>query len=206
MSKALLIGNGENNIPLLKRLSAEADFILAADGGAQAALEAGLKIDAVIGDLDSLSSSARGALAGAELIHVARQDNTDFEKAMDWLIQQGFKQITAVGFTGGRLDFTLGNFLSVYPYLDKADVRFAGEGWTVYPLVHGRTIAARPGARLSLLPLLPCTDITLTGVKYPLANASWQPGQNTGLFLSNQATADHIEIAFASGFLLLYIE
>ena len=59
MSKALLICNGENFPALLKRLAKEADFVLAADAGADAALKAGLIPNAVIGDLDSASPRAR---------------------------------------------------------------------------------------------------------------------------------------------------
>lgn len=206
MSKALLICNGENDHALLKQLAQEADFILAADAGAGAALRAGLRPDAVIGDLDSISPRTRKQLSQAAFIHVSRQDNTDFEKALDWLVGQAFDSCTVAGSTGNRLDFTLGNFLSARPYAQKLDLCFRGKGWSVWPLTHSRRFDARPGARLSLLPLSACKGLTLRGVKYPVQNRAWRPGQSTGLWLSNQATARRVQVQLASGFLLVYLE
>lgn len=206
MSKALLICNGENDPALLKQLAQEADFILAADAGAEAAVRAGLRPDAVIGDLDSLSPRTRKQLPRTAFIRVARQDNTDFEKALDWLVSQRFTHCIVAGSTGKRLDFTLGNFLSARPYLQKMEICFRGKGWSVWPLTQSRRLAAQPGARLSLLPLSACRGLTLRGVKYPVQNRSWRPGQNTGLWLSNQATARHVQVQLASGFLLVYLE
>lgn len=206
MSKALLICNGENDPKLLKQLAQEADFILAADAGAEAALRAGLRPDTVIGDLDSLSPRTRKQLPNVTFIQVPRQDNTDFEKALDWLVSQQFASCTVAGSTGNRLDFTLGNFLSARPYVKKLDLCFRGKGWSVWPLTQSHRLAARPGARLSLLPLSACKGLTLRGVKYPVQNRSWRPGQNTGLWLSNQATARHVQVQLTSGFLLVYLE
>lgn len=203
MSKALLICNGEKPGPWLKRLSKEADFVLAADGGADAALAAGLRPDAVIGDLDSVSPRARQTLKDAPFIHVKRQDNTDFEKALDWLVQQKFDAVTVAGAAGKRLDFTVGNFLCVYPYLSRIKIIFKGNGWTVYPLVESLSFSARKGARLSLLPLAPCRGVTLKGLKYRLKDVNWRLGQ-TGL--SNEVSARQSAVCFKSGYLLMYLE
>ena len=56
----LLIGNGET-LPAktLKELAQKADFVLAADGGANRALACGVTPDLVIGDLDSVSPSTQ---------------------------------------------------------------------------------------------------------------------------------------------------
>ncbi len=206
MSKALLICNGENHSALLKQLAQEADFILAADAGAEAARRAGVRPDAVIGDLDSVSPRTRKKWPETAFIQVPRQDNTDFEKALDWLVLQKFDSCLVAGSTGRRLDFTLGNFLSARPYAKKINLCFRGIGWSVCPLTKSRLFSARPGARLSLLPLSACRGLTLRGVKYPVQNRTWRPGQNSGLWLSNQATARRVQIQIASGFLLVYLE
>ena len=119
-SRVLLIGNGET-LPAdyLAGLVQKADFILAADGGADRALAAGVTPNAVIGDLDSVSSAAKKQLGEEKFIFVDNQNNTDLEKSLDWLVQNNCKECVICGFAGGRLDFTLGNFLSVYPYVKK---------------------------------------------------------------------------------------
>ncbi|MBQ7908497.1 MAG: thiamine diphosphokinase [Elusimicrobiaceae bacterium] len=203
MSKALLICNGQDCGEWLKKEAKEADFILAADGGADAALDAGIVPDAVIGDLDSASPRARKMLANTPFIHVSRQDNTDFEKALDWLSLQQFDSCTIAGATGGRMDFTLGNFLSVYAYLNKIEVVFQAENWKIYPLIKSKKFNARKGARMSIISLTPCQNITLKGVKYRLNGADWQLGQ-TGI--SNVITAKKTEVLFDSGYMLLYLE
>lgn len=203
MSKALLICNGEQPTKWLKKLAKEADFILAADGGANAALKAGISPDAVIGDLDSASEKARKVFQNIPFIHVKRQDNTDFEKALDWLTSQKFDECLIVGATGKRMDFTIGNFLSVYPYLSRINLIFKGADWSIYPLIKSMEFSATKGARMSIIPLSDCHNLSLKGVKYRLKNVDWKLGQ-TGL--SNIISAAKSAVTFDSGYLLLYLE
>ena len=148
--RALLIGNGETQeAAFLQPLAQQADLILAADGGADRALSAGGRPDVIIGDLDSVSPQAKKILPAEKFIFVNNQNNTDLEKALDYLIAHQCTQCTLTGFVGGRWDFTFGNFLSVYPYLDKMDICVAGKGWKIWPLTHSVTKTVRPGARVS---------------------------------------------------------
>lgn len=203
MSKVLLICNGEKPGPWLKKWAKEADFIIAADAGADKSLAVGVIPNLVIGDLDSLSARAKRQLKEIAFIHVKRQDNTDLEKALDWIVAQHFDECMIVGATGERLDFTLGNMLSIYPYLKHLRICLRGKNWTVFPLIQSITCHARKGARMSLLPLKPCKDITLKGLQYSLNHADWQLGQ-TGI--SNVVKNNRIEINFKSGYLLMYLE
>ena len=203
---ALLIGNGETQETVfLQNLAQQADFILAADGGADRALSAGVRPDVVIGDLDSVSPQAKKILPAEKFIFVNNQNNTDLEKALDYLAAHQCTQCTLTGFVGGRWDFTFGNFLSVYPYLDKMDICVAGKGWKIWPLTHSVTKTVRPGARVSLIPAADCQNVTLQGLVYPLEHANLSLG-HTGQTLSNVAKLSEITISFDKGFLLLYIE
>ena len=203
---ALLIGNGETQETVfLQNLAQQADLILAADGGADRALSAGVRPDVVIGDLDSVSPQAKKILPAEKFIFVNNQNNTDLEKALDYLIAHQCTQCTLTGFVGGRWDFTFGNFLSVYPYLDKMDICVAGKGWKIWPLTHSVTKNVRPGARVSLIPAADCQNVTLQGLVYPLEHANLSLGR-TGQTLSNVAKLSEITISFDKGFLLLYIE
>lgn len=205
-SRVLLIGNGET-LPadFLRTQAQQADFILAADGGADRALACGVEPDAVIGDLDSVSPSAKQILGAEKLFFINNQNNTDLEKALDFLAQHQCKECKICGFVGGRLDFTLGNFLSVYPYVKKMDICFVGPGWTVYPLAAERKFTCKQGARVSLIPLKTCTGVTLAGLKYPLKNArlSWT---RAGRSLSNQTTGKSFQITLQTGYMLVYAE
>lgn len=204
--RALLIGNGET-LPAkcLAGLAQKTDFILAADGGADRALAAGITPHAVIGDLDSVSPSARRLLGPDRCFFINNQNNTDLEKALDWLSARGCTACTLAGFAGGRMDFTLGNFLSVYPYVKKMEICFAGPGWKMYPLAAGRKFFCKKGTRVSLIPLKTCTGVTLCGLKYPLTDArlSWA---HAGRSLSNQTTGKTFQISLKTGYMLVYAE
>ena len=206
MSKALLIGNGDP-VPadFLKRLAGAADFVLAADGGANKAVRAGVTPRAVIGDLDSVLPQTRQACPDTQFIRVDNQNNTDLEKALDWLLEKGFTSCEIVCGVGGRWDFSIGNFLSVYPYAGKINLAFKGPGWSIYPLTRGGTFPCKPGGRVSVIPVTACPDVTLKGLKYPLEHAHLKLG-GTGLTLSNEATAGRFEVSFDSGYLLVYAE
>ena len=199
---ALLIGNSPDVSPqLLKQLAQKADFIIAADGGADKARKAGLYPDVIIGDLDSASASARRKFTKARWIFVDNQNNTDLQKALTFLTQQ---KCTLAGMTGGRWDFSFGNLLAAYAYASKLELCFAGNGWKIFPVTASRRFTARPGARVSLLPIKPCGGVTLTGLQFPLQNARLPLG--TTRTLSNRAARAHFSVSMRSGFLFVYVE
>ena len=202
--RALLIGNGETVSPrLLKQWAKQADYVLAADGGADKALACGVTPDGVIGDLDSVSARAKKQLAG-RILHVPAQDNTDLEKALHWLIKHRFTHVTLVGFVGNRWDFSFGNLLALARFARKLEICVAGDKWRIFPLVHPAEFACKKNKRLSLIPLKTCTGLTLTGCKYPLTDARILPG--TTRTLSNQTKSTRFSISFVRGTLLVYYE
>ena len=202
--RALLIGNGETVSPrLLKQLAAQANYVLAADGGADNALACGVTPNGVIGDLDSVSAHAKKKLAD-RILHVPTQENTDLEKALLWLIKQHFTHITLVGFVGNRWDFSVGNLLALARFAHKLSICVAGEKWRIFPLMHGAEFTCKKNKRVSLLPLKTCTGVTLTGLKYPLKNARLLPG--TTRTLSNQTVGARFGVSFTRGTLLVYYE
>ena len=64
-----------------------------ADGGANAARRMGLVPDVIIGDLDSVSAATRRRSGRSLIIRVARQDNTDMEKALDFCAGQDCRRV-----------------------------------------------------------------------------------------------------------------
>ena len=202
--RALLIGNGEEiSARLLKTLSRQADIVLAVDGGADKALRANVTPDVVLGDLDSVSPRAKKALA-PKLVHVPTQENTDLEKALLWALAHHVTHTTLVGFVGDRWDFSLGNLLTLCTYTRKLNLCAVGEHWHIYPLIKSAHIPCEKNKRLSLIPLKPCAGVTLSGCKYPLKNARILPG--TTRTLSNQTTAQRVDVKFTRGALLVYLE
>jgi thiamine pyrophosphokinase len=176
--RTLLLCNGEPpSRGLLRRLARDADTIVAADGGANAALRAGVRPDVVIGDLDSLLPSTRRALRTARVIRLRRQDNTDLEKALDFIAGSGPSDVVIAAATGGRIDFTLGNLAVFWNYTRSLAITFVGDGWCAFPAGRRRSVNAPPGTTLSLIPFGPCSGITLRGLRYPLKDAAMRTGE-----------------------------
>jgi len=202
--RALLIGNGEQLAPrVLQNLAKQADYILAADGGADKALACGVMPNGVIGDLDSLSPRTQQLLKD-RILHVPTQENTDLEKALLWLKKHHFTHVTLAGFVGDRWDFSVGNLLALARFARTLEICVAGNRWRIIPLVRGAAFACPKNKRVSIIPLKTCTGVTLTGLKYPLTNVRLTPG--TTRTLSNETAGTQFSVSFTRGTLLVYYE
>lgn len=202
--QVLLIGNGETVSPaLLKQLAKKADYILAADAGADKALRAGITPHGIIGDLDSVSVRTKKRLAD-KMQYVPTQDNTDLEKALNWIKKHKFTQATLVGFVGGRWDFSIGNLLTLAKYARWIEITLVSNKWRIYPLVHSAQFCCTKNKRVSIIALKTCTRLTLSGLKFPLHNARLTAG--TTRTLSNETTGKKFGVRFDKGCLLVYQE
>lgn len=155
------------------RLAASVDLVLAADGGARAALAAGARPAAVVGDFDSLDpgSAAQLAAAGVELIrHPVRKDQTDGELAAEEALRRGADEVLLAGATGA-LDHTLGH-LALLLRLARRGVRARlvapHESVAVLVAPAAARLGATAGTRVSLVPLAGDAVVTLRGLEYPL--------------------------------------
>ncbi len=208
--RALVVANGELAAgPLLRetRASMPQATVIAADGGARLALERGLAVDVVIGDMDSLDAATLARLrdAGAQILrHPADKDETDLELALKWAVAQGFRCLRVFGALGGRLDQTLANVsLLALPELRGCDVQLlAGRqrAWLLRPGSHAVTGA--PGDTVSLLPLHgPARGISSAGLRWELRDEDLPAGPARGV--SNVLTLPHAELHVSEGLLLV---
>ncbi|MCO6382961.1 thiamine diphosphokinase [Oceanicola sp. 502str15] len=176
-----LLGGGEVNEACLDAALIHAPRVVAADGGADAALTHGLRPEAVIGDFDSLSPAARAALAPETLHHVAEQDSTDFEKVLQ---RVRAPMLLAVGFLGRRLDHQLAALTALvrHPHqpcllLGADDIAFAAPPEIALDLP--------AGTRLSLYPLAEVTGRS-EGLEWPIDGLAFAPAGRIGT--SNRTT------------------
>ncbi|MBE0413242.1 thiamine diphosphokinase [Yoonia sp.] len=183
-----LIGGAKVEVTEIKQLLPLITDIVAADGGADHLLAAGLIPAAVIGDMDSITDRAQRAFKD-RLHRIGEQETTDFEKA---LTRIGAACVLALGFTGGRMDHALAvlNVLARHAHrsvvlLDGSDASFVAPQSPVrldLPL----------GSRISLMPLAD-TVVTATGLRWPLNRAQMQPAGMTSA--SNAVAEQHVEIS-----------
>lgn len=203
-TKALVICNGDvltkaEFAPLLR----EKPFIVCADGGANKARLLGIRPHAIIGDLDSISSVTRKHFVRVETIHIADQESTDLEKALDFLLKLLIPSVTVVGATGGRPDHTLANFSILKKYHHKIRILFS-DPFCDIKIIEGRVDFEAPvGTIVSLMPIDRCEGIHTIGLKYPLENESLELGQREGT--SNIVVSSPVRITVKKGCLLLFV-
>jgi thiamine pyrophosphokinase len=200
----LLLCNGEApSRALVRRLAGRAGMIVAADGGANTARACGIVPDVIIGDLDSLSSATRRQFRQSTVLFVGRQDNTDLEKALDYVAAHGAREVVIAGATGRRIDFTLANFAVAWNYTPALEIRYAGDGWGAIPVVNGAVVRARVGTTVSLIPFGACNGVTLKGLEYPLRNASLRIGE---VGVSNVVRSSPFTVRVRRGKVLLVVQ
>lgn len=204
--RALVIANGTPPEPgLVHRLARDADLVVCADGGALAALAAGLRPHWIVGDLDSLTE---GMIAGWLPLgtgirrYPARKDETDLELALLHVLQCGADEITIVGALGGRVDQTLANlFLLAMPALRGVRTRIRDEYCEVQLIDGEGTIRGQVGDTVSLLPLGgDAVGIETEGLEWALEGGTLTLGGARGV--SNVLTAPVAAVRLRSGLLL----
>lgn len=183
------------------------DYCIAADGGARHALMLGCRLDAVVGDLDSLEPAVVKQLADLGVIikrYPVAKDQTDLELAIEFALEQGATEIVLLGAVGDRLDQTLANLL-ILAQRDWPVQLTLVERNQIAQLVRPDqlvTLQAGVGDTVSILPLSNIvTGITYTGMRYPLHNATLHFGSTRGI--SNEVSAVPATVTIATGRLLL---
>jgi thiamine pyrophosphokinase len=189
------------------RLSACPDaLVVAADAGARHAERLGLRLDTVVGDLDSLGADelARLRAVGVAVEQApAHKDETDFELALLAAARGGAARIVVVGALGGRLDMTLANLqLIAHPALAALRVELwhaRQTAWIIRP--PGDVVGGQPGDTLSLIPLGgAAVGVTTHRLAYPLNDETLPIGPARGV--SNVFEAASARVDLRAGLLL----
>jgi len=200
--RALVLVNGELYKPdiLRSRISAEAfDLVIGADGGARHACTLNVTLNAIIGDLDSLSNLEQQGISNTEFVsYPAEKDETDLELVLLYAAEQGVDQIVVVGVMGGRMDMTIANILLItHASLSSCRIEvWHGEqtGWVIKP--PGEDISGHPGDTVSLIPFGGyASGITTKGLKYPLKDEELTFGPARGISNILENTSAHIELS-----------
>lgn len=202
---AVVVAGG--NPPLADALELLPDdaYVIAADSGHDHARALGLVVHLIVGDLDSadLAAVKLAVAAGAELEeHPTDKDATDLELALRAAMDWGASDVIVIGGHGGRVDHFLANALTLgAPEFAPMRVR-ALLGDALVTVVHTQaTLVGSPGDVCSLLAVgSPATDVSTTGLRYPLDRGELRPGSTLGV--SNELIADSATIEVGSGTVL----
>lgn len=190
-------------------------LVIAADGGLVRARALGLRVDVLVGDLDSLPAALaeRAEADGIEILRARTdKDESDAELALLEAVGRGATRITVLGAFGGpRLDHALANLgLLAHPALAGTATTLLDAGSRVALVAAPapdrgpvrRLLPGPVGATVSLLTLGgDVTGITTEGLRYPLRDESLRTGPARGL--SNVRTAADAAVTVRLGRLLV---
>lgn len=179
-----------------------AEKIICCDGSTDNTVLAGFTPDAIVGDMDSLSSELANRFAD-RLYPDDGQETNDLTKSVDWCIESGLKKIVIVGATGKREDHTIGNISLLAEYIKDVDVIMVTDTGLFMPLIKSSSIDSFKGQQVSLFAIDPETEITSHGLKYPLSKTKIR---NWWFATLNEALGDTFTIEFNSGRVIVYLK
>ena len=204
----IVIGGAPPPHGVVARLPADR-YVIAADSGLDHALALGLSVDALIGDLDSVSDAGRrhAERSGMAIHHYPPdKDATDTELAIELAISVGCDPVIGVTGGGERLDHALGALLA-FASPDHARVCVEVH-WDAQHIavVHGPgrlelgTVAH--GAIVSLIPVHGgAIDVSTTGLAYQLDHEALPAGTSRGI--SNVGIGAPATVSISLGTLLV---
>ena len=207
--EVIVLAGGDTVEAAIRHLLPETATVIAADSGLALAPILGLRVDLVVGDLDSVDpdqlTQAQGA--GAEVDrHPVDKDRTDLAIALDTAMTRSPDRITVVGGHGGRLDHLLAN-AALFGAAAYADTRIVARmGHATLTVVRGGQPAAElsgtPGELVSLLAVHgAASGVTTDGLRFALDGQDLAAGSSQGV--SNEFTGDRATVALQDGVLLV---
>lgn len=177
--------------------------IICCDGSAASLADSGLEPTVIIGDLDSLPRKYKERFSD-RLVHVSEQETNDLTKAFTYCCNQGWDNIVILGATGKREDHTLGNLSLLADYSERIPgLKFVTNYGIFFIARESGEFSTEPGQQISIIALQTGTEVTSSGLKYPMnklkLNRWWQA-------TLNEALSDHYRLEFPEGTLLLIFQ
>lgn len=195
---ATILGAGDARREDIEDALGIAPRLVAADGGAAKALEFGFPVDAVVGDMDSITQTALDAIPEYSRHAVAEQNSTDFEKCLGRVCAP---LIVATGVTAPRLDHGLAALNAISKHRHKRVIILSGSDVCFHapPRIALRMAV---GVRLSLFPL--CETMgSGSGLKWPIDGIGFSPTGRIGT--SNKTVAEVVELSFERPGMLVFV-
>lgn len=178
-----------------------ADILLCCDGALKTALDHGLKPQAAIGDMDSLSKSVAKKFAGI-IVKVDEQDYNDLTKVMRYAMEHypDADEITIIGATGKHETHTIGNMSLLMTYEQwwgfwnkGVTLQLVSDYCTAFAVPDSVKLQVGEGRKISFFTTDTSLNIKTKGLQWPLDEVVFDAWWKTTL---NRATADEIELEF----------
>ena len=203
MVRVLVVGNSKITSDLITQgLIDLSDNIIACDGAIEKCLDRSIKVDYVIGDMDSLERKTieELQLLDLEVIKIDDQNNNDLSKSIIFASDLKASRIDIIGVEGGSNQHQFASYWSIldceiesYIHLEDCIVSKINSSKVVFSIEVGTTF--------SVFPIGSCKGVTIKGSKWILDN---QDISTSSRGLHNVATEKEIQISCNEGQLLIF--
>ncbi|MBS9779278.1 MAG: thiamine diphosphokinase [Moraxellaceae bacterium] len=142
----------------------------------------------VLGDGDSINQAPK------HFIYIRQQDNTDFEKAIQWAIQNHplTTNIDIYWGNGGELDHTLGNLAIGAKYAEQFTLHFYTENQYYRYIKNNLQIFGAKEMTISFFPFAKALIQQTQGLQYPMKD--YETKINTQQSLRNFITSNQVSV------------
>jgi thiamine pyrophosphokinase len=203
---AVFVGGGTVNPvpadPALRKQLGATDVVIAADSGLYAARRLGLRVDLLVGDLDSVDPADIADPSLEVERHPRAKEKTDIALALDRARDLRPRRLIVVSGGGGRLDHEFGNLLVLASpaYADMEIDAFIGDA-RVFVIRSRRDLTGPEGRLISLFAVDgPALGVTTTGLRFPLHEDVLEPLSSHGV--SNEFLGGPASVSLTTGTLL----
>lgn len=160
---------------------AEDDYVICADSGYDAALKNGIRVNLLMGDMDSVKADISSE--EKKLLFPSRKDYTDTELAVRHAVDMKPREIILLGCLGSRADHSLANiFLLKYISEQGINAHIEDENNKIYYYKDSAKLDGMIGKTVSLIPITSeIRGITTKGMDYSLNGDCLYFGETRGV-------------------------
>jgi len=179
-----------------------ASRLICCDGAAESLIDFGLEPLAIVGDCDSLNTGILNKY-NDRIFKDTEQETNDLTKAVKWCSERGYDDIVILGATGKREDHTVGNISLLTEYAQFINVKMITDTGIFCPVTKSGRFESSPGQQISIFSISPETEITSSGLLYPLNRRKLKNWWEATL---NEATGIYFELKFEKGQVIVFTE
>lgn len=160
------------------------------------------KLDFISGDFDSHSGSDDSAYDD-KFIFTPDQNKTDFHKALEIILQKGYKNIDVLGASGGEQDHFLGNLTVAFSFKEKLNIKFYDEFSEYFFIPKNFVLKNVKGCMISLYPFPIAENVFTKGLNWSLNGESLNITSRIGT--RNFAVQEDVSVEYEKGDLLVFV-
>ena len=160
------------------------------------------KLDFISGDFDSHSGSD-DSVYDNKFIFTPDQNKTDFHKALEIILQKGYKNIDVLGASGGEQDHFLGNLTVAFSFKEKLNIKFYDEFSEYFFIPKNFVLKNVKDCMISLYPFPIAENIFTKGLNWSLNGESLNITSRIGT--RNFAVQEDVFVEYEKGDLLVFV-